>query len=385
MKFVAEYIWIDGHQGLRSKSRTVSVELSGKVNQRNLMNEILNIELFEEWTYDGSSTYQAEGNDSEIILKPVFCVADPFRKAPNVLVLCDTYYPDGTPTTSNKRANAVKIFNKGLDLEPWFGLELEFYLMKQCEQHGTQSSTRPVGWYKGCEPQGQYYCSVGAQNSFGRKVAEQAYHLMLEAGISASGMNAEVGIGQWEIQVGPCEGINAADQFILAKYILTRVAELHKVQVNLDPKPIKSGGWNGSGCHINFSSKKMRGKDGYEDILRAVACLQDRHHDHMKVYGENNQERMTGTHETSNYNQFSFGVADRTASVRIPRTTEKNGCGYFEDRRPASNIDPYSATSILFETACLYEKLPTEQVVTTSASAPELDIQEIRPSTTSDN
>ena len=70
----------------------------------------------------------------------------------------------------------------------------------------------------------------------------------------------------------------------------------------------------------------------------------------MKQYGNHNHLRMTGKHETASYNTFSFGVADRGASIRIPRETEKNKKGYFEDRRPASNMDPYIVTSLIFET-----------------------------------
>lgn len=354
MKFVAEYIWLDGNQNLRSKSRTVNIKVTQEdLKKRDIMSEILNVNLYEEWSYDGSSTEQAKGNDSEIILKPASVITDPFRKGPNVLLLCETYYPSGVPTNNNHRLAASQIFSDNKVHEPWFGLELEFYLMQNCKHHPSRTSNNPLGWHKDNQPnpQGQYYCSVGANNAFGRKVTEQAYHLILEAGINASGMNAEVAIGQWEIQIGPCEGITAGDHFLFAKYILQRVGEIHDVQINFDPKPL-SNDWNGSGCHINFSSKAMREDGGYEHILNAMKYLSANHNEHMEVYGANNHKRMTGSHETSDYNTFSWGIADRTSSVRIPRVTEKNKKGYFEDRRPASNIDPYQATSKLFQTSC---------------------------------
>ena len=81
--------------------------------------------------------------------------------------------------------------------------------------------------------------------------------------------------------------------------------------------------------------------------------LKYKHTKHIEVYGEANDMRLTGIHETSSYNNFSFGVGTRNTSVRIPTQVEKDGCGYFEDRRPAANCDPYQVTAIIFQTCCL--------------------------------
>merc|ERR1739848_434426 len=119
-----------------------------------------------------------------------------------------------------------------------------------------------------------------------------------------------------------------------------------------DPKPIP-GDWNGAGCHTNYSTQKMRDAGGYKEIIAAIEKLKVKHQEHIKVYGEGNERRLTGAHETAPITEFSYGVANRGASVRIPRTAEAEQCGYFEDRRPASNMDPYVVTSKLFKTACL--------------------------------
>ena len=73
----------------------------------------------------------------------------------------------------------------------------------------------------------------------------------------------------------------------------------------------------------------------------------------MFVYGEGNEQRMTGAHETANYSTFTHGIANRGASVRIGNETYNNKKGYFEDRRPSSNCDPYIVSSKIFETTCL--------------------------------
>jgi glutamine synthetase len=80
--------------------------------------------------------------------------------------------------------------------------------------------------------------------------------------------------------------------------------------------------------------------------------LASRQAEHMAVYGEDNQLRMTGKHETASYDKFTWGVANRGASVRVNRACAEEGKGYFEDRRPASNADPYQITGIIVETLC---------------------------------
>jgi glutamine synthetase len=299
------------------------------------------------WNFDGSSTGQAEGDDSEIILRPVKVVPDPFRKSPNVLVLCECENPDGSPAVWNTRRAAKNVFDKDPDAAPWYGLEQEYTLFEN-------DGRTPYGWPKGGfpGPQGPYYCGAGTGKAFGRHVVEAHYSACLYAGLEISGINAEVMAGQWEYQVGPCEGIDCGDQMILSRYILERVTEEFDVCVSLDPKPIP-GDWNGAGCHVNYSTRPMRQDGGYDVILNAMKKLEAKHEEHIRVYGSGNERRLTGEHETASIEKFSYGVADRGASIRIPRFTEKGGKGYLEDRRPASNIDPYAVSSKIFQTTHL--------------------------------
>ena len=339
MKIVAEYIWLGGESELRSKTRVL--DFPEKLDQLDFSKKST-ISKIPDWDYDGSSTKQADGKFSEVILKPGALFRDPFRQDHDILVLCSTYRPDGTPLLNNHRHNAVKIFDENPELEPWFGLEQEYFIIDI-------RSKLPVGYPTTNQTQGQYYCSVGSRNAFGREVVEEHLHACLKAGINISGVNAEVAPGQWEYQVGPCTGIDSGDQLWIARYIMERISEKFDVYICLDPKPLQ-GDWNGSGCHTNYSTKPMRNEGGLAEIYKAVELLKEKHIEHMQVYGENNQMRLTGKHETSGFYKFTSGLADRGASIRIGNRTIMDGKGYFEDRRPAANMDPYLVTSKIFET-----------------------------------
>lgn len=340
-KIVCEYIWLGGNNELRSKTRVVQLR-SDKAVQ--------NASELPIWNYDGSSTGQAEGHDSEVILHPVAMYKDPFRHIPGTfLVMCETRRPDGTPLENNNREWAKSVFDKNPEEKPWYGIEQEYFLINP-------DTGKPLGFPRdGSEPapQGQYYCSAGCQNAFGRKIADEHLIACLFAGISISGVNAEVAPGQWEYQIGPCVGIDSGDQVWVSRYIMERVAEKENVIVDWEPKPLK-GDWNGSGCHTNYSTKNMRegtdGKSGLDYINEAIEKLAEKHDEHMAVYGTGNEERMTGKHETASYDKFTSGRANRGASVRIGNDVVKAGKGYFEDRRPSSNMDPYLVTAKIFET-----------------------------------
>ncbi|XP_020274748.1 glutamine synthetase, chloroplastic [Asparagus officinalis] len=338
-KIIAEYIWIGGTGiDVRSKSRTISkpVEHPSELPK---------------WNYDGSSTGQAPGEDSEVILYPQAIFKDPFRGGNNILVICDAYTPSGEPIPTNKRHRAAQIFGdqKVIDEVPWFGIEQEYTLLQKDVKWPLGW---PVGGYPG--PQGPYYCAAGADKSFGRDISDAHYKACLYAGINISGTNGEVMPGQWEYQVGPSVGIDAADHIWCSRYILERITEQAGVVLSLDPKPIE-GDWNGAGCHTNYSTKSMREDGGYEVIKKAILNLSLRHKDHISAYGEGNERRLTGKHETASIDSFSWGVANRGCSIRVGRDTEKQGKGYLEDRRPASNMDPYVVTGLLAETTILYE------------------------------
>jgi len=333
-KVLATYIWIDGtRQNLRQKTMTLDAVPKS-------------VDELKVWNFDGSSTEQAPGDNSDVLMKPVAIFKDPFRGGDNILVLTETLNNDGTPHASNSRRNAVGIFEKAKDQETWFGIEQEYTLL--------QKNGHPLGWPEGGfpAPQGPYYCGVGADRIFGRDIVEAHYKACLYAGVKICGTNAEVMPGQWEFQVGPCPDIDIGDHLWVARFILHQVAEDFGVLVSIDPKPIP-GDWNGAGCHTNFSTKAMRANGGLDHIITACKKLGTKHQEHIAVYGEGNERRLTGRHETASIHQFSYGVANRGASIRIPRHVNEEGKGYLEDRRPASNSDPYLVSARIAETVCL--------------------------------
>lgn len=336
------YVWVDGTgEHLRCKTRTV--EFVPK-----------KAEELPEWNFDGSSTGQAEGSNSDVYLYPVALFNDPFRRGNNKLVLCETYKYNRTPTDSNHRHTCKAVMEKVKNSHPWFGIEQEYTLL-DLDGH-------PFGWPKLGFPgrQGPYYCGVGANKVYGRDILECHYRACLYAGIKISGTNAEVMPAQWEFQVGPCEGIEMGDQLWMARFLLHRVAEDFGVVVSLDPKPMP-GEWNGAGAHCNYSTEDMRKEGGLKAIEAAIEKLGKNHHAHIRSYdpkdGQDNMRRLTGRLETSSIHDFSAGVANRGASIRIPRQVGDEKKGYLEDRRPASNCDPYRVTEMIVRSTVLNEEL----------------------------
>lgn len=329
---IAEYIWIDASGGTRSKCKTLR-EVPESVKD------------LSEWNFDGSSTGQAPGDNSDVYLRPVAMYPDPFRLGDNILVLCETWMSDGKPNAYNFRHDAAVLMEKNASHEFWFGLEQEYTLL--------DTFGWPYGWPKNGfpAPQGPYYCGNGTGKVFCRDIVEAHYKACLYAGVNISGTNAEVMPAQWEYQVGPCTGISLGDEMWMSRFLLHRVAEEFGAKVTFAPKPIP-GDWNGAGLHTNVSTKEMRADGGMKHIEKAMESLSKRHKEHMKVYGEGNEARMTGQHETASYDKFSWGIANRGASVRVNRACAEEGKGYFEDRRPASNADPYQITGMIVETLC---------------------------------
>jgi glutamine synthetase len=326
--YKAEYIWIDGTQPtakLRSKTKIVPSGEEPPI-----------------WGFDGSSTNQAPGSNSDCVLQPVLVVPDPMRGGDHKLVMTEVLLTDMSPHPTNTRSACAEVSDRYKSHDMWFGIEQEYTFFE---------GAKPLGWPDNGfpAPQGGYYCGVGADEVFGREIVEAHTEACLQAGIAISGTNGEVMPGQWEFQVGPVGPLAVSDELWLARWLLYRIAEDFGVSATLYPKPVK-GDWNGAGAHTNFSTKEMR--SNYDYCIKAAEALSTKHELHIANYGYAIEERLTGLHETCSYKEYRYGVSDRGASVRIPWQVARDQKGYIEDRRPNANCDPYVVTRLITDTVC---------------------------------
>ena len=328
-KYKLEYIWLDGYTpvpNLRGKTRIAS-EAPNSLDDCPM------------WGFDGSSTQQADGSDSDCMLKPVKLYPDAGRNNA-FIVMCEVMLPNGDPHPSNHRASIID------DEDAWFGLEQEYFLFED---------GRPLGWPESGypDPQGEYYTGVGYQNVGGvaREIVDEHLELCLAAGINHEGINAEVAKGQWEFQVFSKGSKNCADDIWVARYLLQRLTEKYEVTVEYHCKPFQ-GDWNGSGMHCNFSTKYLREVGGKDYFLALMDAFEKNKEEHIAAYGPDNHMRLTGLHETQSIDKFSWGIADRGASIRVPHAfvADDKYQGYLEDRRPNSQGDPYQICSRVLKT-----------------------------------
>jgi len=329
-KLKLEYVWLDGYKptaSLRSKTKIVDGDPAS-----------LKLSDLPVWGFDGSSTQQAEGKSSDCLLKPVALFPDSTRKNA-FLVMSEVMMPDGSPHPTNARATVED------DAGTWFGFEQEYFFFQDGRPLGF-----PEAGFPG--PQGPYYTAVGYKNvgDVAREIVEKHIDLCLDAGINIEGINSEVAKGQWEFQIFGKGSKTAADQMWIARYIMMRLCEAYGIDIEWHCKPIR-GDWNGSGMHTNFSTTHMRevgGKAYFEQLMAAFNKYRD---EHIAVYGPDNHLRLTGLHETQSIDKFTYGLADRGASVRIPHSFVNSGYkGYLEDRRPNSAGDPYLIASRIIKT-----------------------------------
>ena len=324
-----EYIWLDGSpdmQQLRSKTKLIR-DFSGELEDAPM------------WSFDGSSTNQAEGGSSDCLLKPVAIYPDP-QRVNGYLVMTEVLQADGTPHSTNGRATIDDDDN-----DFWFGFEQEYFLWDP-------ETNKPLGFPAEGEPapQGPYYCGVGATRAYGREIVEEHLDACIEAGLNIEGINAEVAPGQWEFQIFAKGAQEAGDQIHVARYLLERTAEGYGIAINWHCKPV-DGDWNGSGMHANFSNSLLRNSGSKADYDRVCEAFGPVTKEHIEVYGYDNHLRLTGKHETQSIDQFSYGISDRGASIRIPIATVEAGWkGWLEDRRPNSAADPYKVAARIIKT-----------------------------------
>lgn len=340
IKVKLEYVWLDGYQpepNLRSKIKIIDLPNDWTLN------DIPN------WGFDGSSTKQAEGNSSDCILVPVrvYNNSNTILTLPTFYVLCDVYDKNNKPHDTNDR---VKLGKEDKDF--WVGFEQEYFIKSGYNKPILGLHNSYVGLV---EPQGKYYCGVGGQ-IYGRELSDDHLMFCLNYGINIEGTNAEVAIGQWEYQIFAKGKLKACDDLWMSRYFLFKLAEKRNYHIELHPKPILIG-WNGSGLHTNFSNQKMREEGGEKYFDAIFRTFESRADAHINAYGSDNHLRLTGTFETQSIDKFTWGVSDRGASIRVPKSVGETWKGYLEDRRPASNANPYKVVKVICDTLELTETL----------------------------
>ena len=367
-----EYIWLDGDspKNIRSKTRYQRMPL-GRIPE----NPQMLIRMAPKWSYDGSSTMQATTEYSDCGLAPVKVVENPMDppsringKSISYIVLCEVVDIEGNAHETNTRSKLIDSVSKR-EAELKEKEEKSDMLLVGFEQEYTivdPITGNPLGWkdYDGDTPppQGKYYCGVGADVVKGRKLAETHAQLCNSVGVGVAGINAEVMLSQWEYQTSPKLALQAADDVIISRFLLQRIAEDMELAISYNPKPV-DGNWNGSGGHINFSTDYMRRESDVAYLNLLCASMERYHKESTDVYGEENDRRLTGENETSSIEEFTWGELDRSSSIRIPQSTIQNGGkGHLEDRRPAANVDPYEAFNYLYGTII---KINEELLITT--------------------
>ena len=319
-----DYIWLDGKSdsmpSLRSKTRVFT--------RRHALTEL------PDWSFDGGSTAQGSVGDSDRTLRPVRLYKNPFSEG-NYFVLCEVYNPEGTPHESNHRAKLRKL---DPDSNIWFGFEQEYTFVNPTMQPLVPEEIT----------QGEFYCGIGAGKQIGRFITDNHLKWCFEAGITLFGSNAEVMLSQWEYQTNPQEALKAADDLWMARYILERGSEQFNMAVSYHPKIYKD--LNGAGCHVNVSTPETRESFDSKVQNKIMKKFSKTHKEHVKSYGPGNELRLTGECETSDFDKFTWGIGDRSVSVRIPSHVAHEEKGYFGDRRPAATCDPYIVTTKILET-----------------------------------
>lgn len=345
MKIIAEYIWLDHTNQYRSKTKIFDIpSLTDEDTSK-----YLQLKSYPVWNYDGSSTgdipENEEGN-TECLLYPIALFDDPFNNSTDtckyMLVLCNnSYIINNTEYGIHKYMfSYLDKITKRLQEETYmFGFEQEFFMIdiKTGLPLGIECFNEII--------QGDYYCGNGSYNIKQRQYINDTQDKLIKAGVNLTGFNYEVAPGQAEFQVCDYE-IDSLYQLLILRFILIRNAENYNIHISFDNVISNSNNINNTGCHINISNAKMRGNNGIKYIMECIDKLGNKTPNvkskFNEIFGEGNTERLNGILETSKWNIYSYGYGTRHTSIRIPNQVVKDGNGYFEDRRPGGNMNPFN-------------------------------------------
>eukprot|EP00803_Ostreobium_quekettii_P001914 evm.model.scf_457.6 EVM.evm.TU.scf_457.6 scf_457:81370-85790(+) len=343
LEVLAEYVWLGGTgTDIRSKTRV----LDGKPEA---------LDAVPAWSFDGSSTGQADETDFEVMLRPQAMFPDPLRGGDHLVVLCDTYHHPQEPNTplrahnTNNRSPCEAVMRLAAASEPIFSCFQEYTLINPA-----------ANWIINCgvgtvPVEGRpNYCGSGGGIVAGREVCEAHVRACLHAGIPISGASATSTPGQWCYSLGPCAGLSLADSLWVSRHLLLRVAEAFGLAPSFEPEPIP-GLRRPLSCHVEFSTLETRSPaSGLAAIEAQVGRLRACHVKHLIAYGRGYLQRLAapgGGHLRQRSQEFSCSFGSKLSSIMIPHDVRISKAGHYLDQRPASNMDPYLVTALLVSSA----------------------------------
>ena len=261
----------------------------------------------------------------------------------NVLVMSEVLLTDMTPHPTNTRALLAPVAEKFAGQEPLFGIEQEYTFFKGGRPHGFPEGGFPA-------PQGFYYCGIGADEVFGRDIVEAHLDACLDAGLShlrhqRRSDARSVGVPGRAARARSTSPTSCGWRAGCSTASPRSSASRRRSTRSRSPA-------TGTARARTPTSPRSRCATSYDPIIAACEALGKKAIEHVENYGYGIEGRLTGMHETAPWNEFSYGVSDRGASVRIPWQVEVDGKGYIEDRRPNANMDPYVVTRLITDTVC---------------------------------
>jgi glutamine synthetase len=324
MIVITEYIWLNQFQKICSKSKVINININIKdkdkdkptsINQAELINTLLNIKLYPNWSY--------KNNTSEIILHPIIVCIDPFKKAPNILILCDTWTNDGKPTEFNLRYKANMLFRENIDIKTLITIKQDFYISDSHSELalGADDINEDCSYL------------TGYNKCVGRDKVDRILQLIIECGLPCYSFNSNSLKGSWNITIGPCEGLICADYIIILRYILNRVSELYKVDIKYDPTPIGSME-NILTCSTNFYIE-LDNKNTQQKLTSYIDNLKNTHTNDIKVYSITNKSNSELTYSP-----------DSIELIEDPFIKDKI---YLSDNRPPADVNPYLVLKYILE------------------------------------
>jgi len=340
-KVLATYIWIDSTQEqLRQKTATLD----------SFPSDVSELKI---WNFDGSSTGQASGNYSDVLLRPVAFFRDPFRRGNHILVFCECLREDGNPHPNDARRPLAQTIESCQEKDPLFVLEQQYTML--------DLKHRPLGWPQPSgfpSATGDSYCGIGADRSFGRDIAEAHISACLFAGVKIEGMRGGLMPGQWAFRIGPGSGVEVADHLWVARFILHQVAEQFGVVISIHPNPVAK--ISTSFLPVYLATKEIREEKGLKAAEEAAKRLRETHESYQEIFRreQGREFSIEFSRELSRdfsrdlSRDFSRADLDPRDLVRAREVPESWGSKYLEDGRPASNCDPYVLIQKIAETVC---------------------------------